>query len=73
MQKPQIYAREEGRPEKGEAKNGFVPPDDQSDDRRDAQGYCKFIQVDFLQAPAACAIFEIQSYERVLYKVSGAR
>jgi hypothetical protein len=48
LQKTQIYEREEGRPEKREAKNGLIPPGDQTDDRRDAHGGCKFIHVDFL-------------------------
>ena len=37
VQKTYIDTSEEGRPEKRETKNGLIPPDDQSDDRRDAQ------------------------------------
>ena len=69
MQKAQIDAREQCRPEKREAKNGLIPPVNQGDDRRDAQRDCKFIHVDFLQTPADCAILEIHSIEPRRVKV----
>ena len=36
LQKPQVYERENGGPEKGETKDGLISPHNQGDDRRDA-------------------------------------
>ena len=61
LQKAQIDAREEGCPEKREAKNGLIAPDDQTDDRRDAHGDCKFIHVDFLKNFGSVRLFEFRT------------